>query len=76
MFSILTFFNSFLLFVNAIAILNERFLNKIGWGLRSDMDYDSFQAKCITLIHNLRFFFRIPLVLMNAVVILFLLVLG
>ncbi|KAF2070984.1 hypothetical protein CYY_007700 [Polysphondylium violaceum] len=74
--SLILFLEVCLLFVNSMAILNERFLAKIGWGMRPDIDYDSFQAKCITLLQNLRFFFRLPLVLINSIAIVFLLIFG
>ncbi|EGG22572.1 hypothetical protein DFA_04702 [Cavenderia fasciculata] len=78
MFSLFGFLKSLLLFTNALAILNERFLNKIGWSVRNDqpMDYDSFKYKCVTLLYNLRFFFRLPLVCFNSIVIVFLLIFG
>ncbi|KYR02820.1 hypothetical protein DLAC_00285 [Tieghemostelium lacteum] len=75
MFSFMVFFQTCLLFANALAILNERFLNKVGWVMRDGMDYDSFQAKCITLV-NARYFFRYPLIILNSIVIIFLMILG
>ncbi|EAL67678.1 hypothetical protein DDB_G0279479 [Dictyostelium discoideum AX4] len=58
MLSFMGFLQSCLLIVNSFAILNERFLNKIGWGVKSDLDMNSFKGKIITLLHSLRFFFR------------------
>jgi len=70
---------SFVLFINALAILNEeRFLKPIGWGYRnpSDMDQDSIKDKIIVFLNAVRMLMRIPLILINVVVIIFELLLG
>ncbi|KAH7123853.1 Yos1-like protein [Dendryphion nanum] len=71
------------LLVNAIAVLSEdRFLARIGWtagsadpgfGARSD---DSIKAKLVNMISSVRTLMRIPLMLINTLMILYLLVLG
>jgi hypothetical protein len=67
-----------LLFVNALAILNEeRFLRKVGWGyVQGEPLEDSVKGKIIHLLYSIRFLLRIPLIGVNLVYILYLLVLG
>ncbi|EGC38175.1 hypothetical protein DICPUDRAFT_29119 [Dictyostelium purpureum] len=66
MFSLIKFFQACLLIVNSFAVLNERFLNKIGWGVNGEnMDLQSFKGKVVSLLHNLRFFFRSNIYIFN-----------
>ncbi|SHO77238.1 Similar to S.cerevisiae protein YOS1 (Integral membrane protein required for ER to Golgi transport) [Malassezia sympodialis ATCC 42132] len=73
-----------LLFINAIAILNEeRFLSKVGWSTNSrgnGFDYPSNEAsvkqRLVHLISAVRVLLRIPLIVINTVVIIYELLLG
>ncbi|KLT46187.1 Yos1-like protein [Cutaneotrichosporon oleaginosum] len=78
-----------LLLVNAVAILNEeRFLARTnsGFGNVPDPTYDgayggnpdgvSFKTKVVNLIGAVRTLMRLPLIVINVVVILFLLIAG
>jgi len=71
-----------LLFINALAVLNEeRFLKKIGWAYDStevqmDGSPPGAKAKMAQVLHAIRLVARIPLIVVNVVVILFELVLG
>ncbi|KAG0328313.1 hypothetical protein BGZ99_005666 [Dissophora globulifera] len=68
-----------LLFVNAIAILNEdRFLARIGWGRQVVDPYgqESVKARLVHLISAVRTLMRIPLIGLNVVAILYLVILG
>jgi len=67
------------LFINALAILNEqRFLKPIGWGERNpaEMDQDSVKDKIVVLLSAVRMLMRIPLIFVNAIFIFFELLLG
>jgi len=65
------------LFLNALAILHEeRFLKKIGWGHRSDLDNDSVKDKIIGFLHAVRLLMRIPLVFINLLIVVWLIILG
>jgi hypothetical protein len=72
------------LLINAVAILSEdRFLARIGWG-RTQADpafgatYDStsIKAKSVNLIASVRTVMRIPLIVINATIIIYELILG
>ncbi|KAJ1515186.1 hypothetical protein HMI54_012745 [Coelomomyces lativittatus] len=85
MFSIGDFFLACLLLINAAAILHEeRFLARIGWGPQSVYgDYgqhtstnSSIKLKIISLIHAIRTLLRIPLIIINTLVIIQQLLLG
>ncbi|KAF9363427.1 MAG: Yos1-like protein [Benniella sp.] len=68
-----------LLFVNAIAILNEdRFLARIGWGRQVADPYaqESVKARLVNLISAVRTLMRIPLIALNVVTILYLVLFG
>jgi len=71
-------FEAVLLFVNALAVLNEqRLLQKVGWGYNSaDVDQDSVKHKITHLLHSIRFLLRIPLIGVNSLYILYLLIFG
>jgi len=77
-FTLGTLFESLLGIVNALAILHEdRFLKKFGWGSQSiDINDTSVKAKVIQLLSAVRMLMRIPLVFVNAAVIIFELLLG
>ncbi|PLB40057.1 YOS1 family protein [Aspergillus candidus] len=73
-----------ILLTNAIAVLSEdRFLARIGWG-RTQADpafgatYDntSVKAKTVNLIASIRTLMRIPLIVINTVIIVYQLILG
>ncbi|KAL4896760.1 Yos1-like protein [Aspergillus ambiguus] len=77
-------FYTLILITNAIAVLSEdRFLARIGWG-RTQADpafgatYDStsVKAKSINLIASVRTVMRIPLIVINTIVIAYELILG
>ncbi|QIW95843.1 hypothetical protein AMS68_001361 [Peltaster fructicola] len=66
------------LLVNAIAILSEdRFLARIGWGStqnepsfgQGSQDNASLKARTINLINSVRTLMRIPLIFLNALII-------
>ncbi|BFZ61956.1 hypothetical protein YB2330_003034 [Saitoella coloradoensis] len=74
-----------LLLVNAIAVLSEdRFLARIGWSAQSihepvgfgDPSGQSVKARLVTLISAVRTLMRIPLIVVNTIVIVYELVLG
>ncbi|KAJ5640690.1 Protein transport protein Y [Penicillium herquei] len=73
-----------ILFINSIAILSEdRFLARIGWGrtqaepgFGSSYDSTSVKAKSINLIASVRTVMRIPLIVINTVIIVYELILG
>ncbi|KAF8938060.1 Yos1-like protein [Dissophora ornata] len=68
-----------LLFVNAIAILNEdRFLARIGWSRQVADPYaqESIKARLVNLISAVRTLMRIPLIGLNVIAILYLVILG
>ncbi|CAI7659464.1 hypothetical protein PENPOL_c006G06958 [Penicillium polonicum] len=73
-----------ILIINAIAVLSEdRFLARVGWG-RTQADpgfgatYDStsVKAKSVNLIASVRTVMRIPLIVINTVIIVYELILG
>ncbi|KAL2432170.1 hypothetical protein ABEF95_001675 [Exophiala dermatitidis] len=78
------------LLLNAVAILSEdRFLARIGWG-KSQLhdpstgvafgapvqDPESFRSKAINLISSIRTICRVPLILVNSMIIVYELMLG
>ncbi|KAJ5281156.1 Protein transport protein Y [Penicillium angulare] len=73
-----------ILFINSIAVLSEdRFLARIGWGrtqaepsFGTSYDSNSVKAKSINLIASVRTVMRIPLIVINTVIIIYELVLG
>ncbi|KAL1914515.1 uncharacterized protein VTP21DRAFT_8229 [Calcarisporiella thermophila] len=70
-----------LLFINAIAVLNEeRFLARIGWSSTSFHGYgdqgQSIKARMVNLISATRTLMRIPLIVINLLVISYRLILG
>lgn len=73
-----------LLIVNGIAVLSEdRFLNRIGWGTSSNNNQfnqfdeaSSIKTRLVNLIGAIRTLLRVPLIIVNVVVILYQLVLG
>jgi len=70
-------FETLLLFVNALAILNEeRFLRRIGWGYSSDLDHNSVKDRIISLLHAVRLLLRLPLIFLNILAILLLIAFG
>ena len=74
-----TFALALLLALNALAILDERrFLNRIGWSksVCESLPATSVKRQCIQLLSAIRTVLRPPLIIVNAVVIIFLLVLG
>lgn len=91
MFGLGALFYAALLFINAVAVLSEdRFLARIGWGSNGHQTsqqqgfYDNYQStstegvktRLISLITATRTLLRIPLVVVNTVVIVYELVLG
>lgn len=78
-----TIFYTALLLINAIAILNEeRFLNRVGWSNNSrSMSFDTetdagVKARLVNLISAVRVLLRIPLIIINLLVIIYELILG
>ncbi|KAG2382240.1 hypothetical protein C9374_005442 [Naegleria lovaniensis] len=66
------------LLVNAVAVLNEeRFLRRIGFGYRPEVvAEESLKARTINLLHAVRTLLRIPLIFINAFVIVLLVLFG
>ncbi|PLN76865.1 Yos1-like protein [Aspergillus taichungensis] len=73
-----------ILLTNAIAVLSEdRFLARIGWGrtqadpaFGATYDNSSVKAKTVNLIASIRTLMRIPLIIINTVIIVYQLILG
>ncbi|OJJ05627.1 hypothetical protein ASPVEDRAFT_153811 [Aspergillus versicolor CBS 583.65] len=73
-----------ILITNSIAILSEdRFLARIGWGrpqadaaFGAAYDSTSVKAKTINLIASVRTVMRIPLIVINTIIIVYELILG
>ncbi|KAF2013307.1 Yos1-like protein [Aaosphaeria arxii CBS 175.79] len=75
-----------ILLINAVAVLSEdRFLARIGMtssssadqqGFGAPRDNDSIKAKLVNMISSVRTLMRIPLMLINTLMIIYLLVLG
>ena len=78
MFSLADLFVAGMLVLNGAAVLNEeRFLVKVGWGYeQSRSEPASVKKQIISLLHAVRLLFTIPLMVLNAIVILLKLVLG
>ncbi|XP_055954146.1 immediate early response 3-interacting protein 1-like [Argiope bruennichi] len=78
--SLYNLFEATLLCINAIAVLHEeRFLAKVGWGRDQSRGFGEepgVKAQLMNLIHSVRTVMRIPLIFLNAVVIIFKLILG
>ncbi|KAJ5544663.1 hypothetical protein N7535_006944 [Penicillium sp. DV-2018c] len=72
------------LIINAIAVLSEdRFLARVGWGrtqvepgFGATYDSTSAKAKLVNLIASVRTVMRIPLIVINTVIIVYELILG
>ncbi|PSN63466.1 Yos1-like protein [Corynespora cassiicola Philippines] len=70
------------LLINAIAILSEdRFLARIGWTANAEPGFgaqrdDGVKARLVNLVSSVRTLMRIPLMLINTLMILYLLILG
>ncbi|KAJ5779673.1 hypothetical protein N7457_007393 [Penicillium paradoxum] len=72
------------LIINAIAVLSEdRFLARVGWGrtqsepgFGATYDSTSVKAKSVNLIASVRTVMRIPLIVINTVIIVYELILG
>ncbi|KAJ5082737.1 uncharacterized protein N7473_002275 [Penicillium subrubescens] len=72
------------LIINAIAVLSEdRFLARIGWGrtqaepgFGASYDSTSVKAKSVNLIASVRTVMRIPLIVINTIIIVYELILG
>ncbi|KAF2636698.1 Yos1-like protein [Massarina eburnea CBS 473.64] len=69
--------------INAIAILSEdRFLARIGWtastepGFGGRVDDTSVKARIINLVSSVRTLMRIPLMIINTLMIFYLIILG
>ncbi|PWY80697.1 Yos1-like protein [Aspergillus sclerotiicarbonarius CBS 121057] len=73
-----------ILLINSLAVLSEdRFLARIGWGrtqgdpaFGAAYDTTSVKAKTINLIASVRTVMRIPLIVINTIVIVYELILG
>ncbi|RAL01084.1 YOS1 family protein [Aspergillus ibericus CBS 121593] len=73
-----------ILLINSLAVLSEdRFLARIGWGrtqgdpaFGASYDTTSVKAKTINLIASVRTVMRIPLIVINTIVIVYELILG
>jgi len=78
-FSLWTMIEATILFVNALAILNEeRFLKKVGWGYQppNSMEQQTVKEKIVTLLNAVRMLMRIPLIFINTAVIVLEVLLG
>lgn len=93
MFGLGKLFYTIVLAVNGIAVLSEdRFLNRIGWGLTTagltgsqyqhqfnagiTLDNASVKTRLINLISAVRTLLRVPLIAVNLLLIVYLLLLG
>ncbi|KAL9647048.1 hypothetical protein ABK040_016523 [Willaertia magna] len=76
--SLWTLIKIIVLLINSVAVLNEeRFLRRIGFGYRPEVaGEESIKSKIINLLHAVRTLLRIPLILVNIVVILISLLVG
>ena len=76
--SLVDLFVSGLLVVNGAAVLNEeRFLVKVGWGYEmSRAGPASVKKQIISLLQAVRLIFTIPVMVLNAIVIVLKLILG
>ncbi|KNC53328.1 uncharacterized protein AMSG_08825 [Thecamonas trahens ATCC 50062] len=65
-----------LLLVNALAILHEeRFLQRIGWGVTHNAD-PSVKDQISNLLKSVRMLLRIPLIVVNIIVMAYAMILG
>jgi len=68
------------LFINSVAILHEdRFLARIGWNSRRNNGYNTeptIKSKIVDLISATRTLLRIPLIVVNSIIIIYLLIFG
>lgn len=80
MFSLISLTIIISLFINAVAILHEeRFLARIGWTSKGASGYNTeptIKSKIIDLISATRTLLRIPLIIINSIIIVYLLILG
>ena len=78
MLSLADLFVSGLLISNGAAILNEdRFLARIGWGYEASLTQPmSVKKQVISLLHAVRLIFTLPLIVLNAIVMVFKLLIG
>ncbi|KAG8131277.1 putative Immediate early response 3-interacting protein [Naja naja] len=80
-FTLYSLLQAALLFVNAIAVLDEeRFLRRIGWGadqgIRGFEKEPGIKGQLISLIRSVRMVMRVPLIGVNTVTIVLLLLFG
>lgn len=78
LFSFSGLFVAALLFVNALAVLNEeRFLRKMGWANSPDqLEEQTVKGKLVSLLHAVRILTRVPLIAINSFTIVLLLIFG
>lgn len=77
--SLASFALSFLFLLNACAVLSERrFLDRIGWSraVAENLPATSVKRQTIQLLAAIRTVIRIPLIIINSLVIVFLLIFG
>lgn len=68
---------TFLIFTNAFAILNEeRFLRRIGLGDASRNERSALKQSLVNILRSVRTILRLPLLFINLVVIVIVLVFG
>jgi len=69
--SLWTLIQSTVIFLNALAILNEdRFLNKYGWGRSALLEHSkTWKSELVGWIHAISYM-RVPLIVLNCVIIL------
>ncbi|CAL1616784.1 unnamed protein product [Knipowitschia caucasica] len=80
-FSLYSLIQAALLCVNAVAVLHEdRFLNKIGWGVDQGVggfgDDPGIKTQMMNLVRSVRTVMRVPLIGVNSVCIVLLLLFG
>ena len=82
-FSIGCILEASLLLINAVAILNDEFLERVGLSRKSDQNFgfndqhpNLMKGQLITGIYSIRIVMRGPLIFVNLLTILYLLVLG
>jgi len=78
-FTIGVLIEALVLFINALAILNEdRFLKPIGWGYRppSEMDQENIKDRIVGFLNAIRMLMRIPLIFVNISIVILELLLG
>ena len=77
MFGLGSVFYTLLLFINAIAVLDqERFLARVGLTSASYHDPNSIKSQLVNLISAIRTLLRFPLIVLNSLVIVYELLLG